>query len=245
MRATAVAVLFAAGAVFAPAQDTPPTFEAASVKLNTSGAGGSDTDDYTGRIVMTNMTLERLIETAYNVRPTQVSGPGWLEAVRVDIVAKYPTGTKPADRPLMLRTLLQERFKLVVHRESKDLPGYVLVVAKGGFKLKSVESDGNDTSHKGGRVQTLTAKGTSMAQLAELVSRYVGAAVADKTAIDGAYDFDLRWTNPEQNPDPASADSVPSLFEALEETLGLRLQAQKLPREIVVVDHVERVPTEN
>ncbi|MGA2195970.1 MAG: TIGR03435 family protein [Bryobacteraceae bacterium] len=247
MRATSrgMIALLAAGAVFAQPRDTRPAYEAASVKINTSGSGHSSSDGSKGQVVMTNQTLKRLIERAYNVKPLQVTGPGWMEDVRFDIAAKYPPDTKNDDHLLMLRTLLEDRFKLAVHRESKDMPGYALVVAKSGFKLKPVEPGGSGTDHNGGRVQTMTATKNSMAQLADFVARTLGEMVVDQTGIEGVYDFELRWTNEDQNPSATDLDGVPSLFTALEETLGLRLQPQKVPVEIVVVDHVERVPTEN
>jgi uncharacterized protein (TIGR03435 family) len=237
--------LLAAGAVLAQPQVARPAYEAASVKLNTSGSGDSSSNGSEGQIVFTNRTLKRLIGRAYGVEPFQVTGPVWMEAVSFDIVAKYPADTQDGDRPLMLRTLLEDRFKLSVHRESKEMPGYALVVAKSGFKLKPVEPGADDTRHNGGRVQTLKAKKTSMALMADLVTRYLGEVVVDRTGIDGVYDFDLRWTNDDQNPSALDAGAPPSLAVALQETLGLRLQPQTVPVEVIVVDHVERVPTEN
>lgn len=241
----AIIALLAAPAVFAHAQDARPAYEAASVKINTTGPGHSSSDGSKGQVVMSNQTLKRLIERAYNVKPFQVTGPGWMEDVRFDIAAKYPPDTASGDRLLMLRTLLQDRFHLAVHLESKDMPGYALLVAKGGFKLKPVEPGGSDTHTEGGRVQTLTAQKTSIALLADLVARDLGEFVVDKTGLDGVYNIELRWTKEDSSPDATDTDGVPSLFTALQETLGLRLQAQKVPVEIVVVDHVERVPTEN
>jgi uncharacterized protein (TIGR03435 family) len=238
-------VLLAAGAVLGHPQDVRPAFEAASVKPNTSNSGSSSSHGSKGQIVFTNLTLKRLIERAYNVKPFQVTGPGWVENVSFDIAAKYPPDTSNDDRLLMLRTLLEDRFKLAVHRTSKEMPGFALVVAKGGFKLKPVEPGGSGTDSNGGRVRTMTATKTSMAQLADFVARSLGETVVDKTGIVGVYDFELRWTTDEQNPDGVDAASAPSLFIALQETLGLRLQPQKVPVEIVVVDHVERVPIEN
>ena len=241
MQAAAAGLILAlAGTVFAQSSDNRPAYEAASVKLNTSADPHSGSDASKGQIVMTNLTLQRLIERAYGVKPTQVSGPSWLADVRVDIMAKFPPDTKDSDHPQMLRTLLEDRFKLSVHRETKELPGYALLVAKGGFKLKPVDAEDNDTRHQGGRIETLSAKATSMATLADLVSRYLNTMVIDKTGVDGAYNFDLRWATDQQN-----ADDVPTLPVALQETLGLRLQAQKVPVDVIVVDHVERVPTEN
>jgi uncharacterized protein (TIGR03435 family) len=193
---------------------------------------------------MNNQTLKRLVERAYGVLPFQVAGPAWMESVRVDIVAKYPPDTQQADRSLMLRALLEDRFKLAAHRESKDLPGYALTVAKGGFKLKPAEPGSSDTSRNGARILTLTAKKTSMDYLAGMIAESLGEPVVDKTGVQGVYDFELRWNADDQNATGLDAD-VPSLFTALQETLGLRLQSQKVPGEIVVIDHVERVPTEN
>jgi uncharacterized protein (TIGR03435 family) len=246
-RATSLATiaLLAAPAVFAQPQDARPAFEAASAKINTEGPGHSSADGSKGQVVMTNQTLKRLIERAYNVKPFQITGPGWMEDVRFDIAAKYPPDTANGDRLLMLRTLLEDRFHLAVHLESKDTPGYALVVAKSGFKLKPVEPGGSDTDTEGGRVQTLTAKKTSMALLADLVARDLGEFVVDKTGLDGVYNFELRWTKDDLSSNATDLDGVPSLFTALQETLGLRLQPQKVPVEIVVVDHAERVPIEN
>jgi uncharacterized protein (TIGR03435 family) len=233
-------VWLAAGAVF-----SQPVYEAASVKLNNSGSGSSNSNSTKGQIVMTNVPLKRLIERAYNVKPFQVTGPEWMESVRVDISAKYPPDTKREDQPLMLRALLEERFKLAVHRKPQDLPGFGLVVAKGGFKLKPVPDEGgSSTSNNGGRVRTLTVKHASMAQVADLIARSLNEMVVDQTGIAGVYDFEMRWTNDEGKADDAEVDA-PSIFTALQETLGLRLRPEKVPGEVIVVDRVERVPVEN
>jgi uncharacterized protein (TIGR03435 family) len=237
-------VLCLAAAALAQQRDAHPAFEAASVKLNMSGSNGSSSHGTQGQIVMNNQTLKRLVERAYGVQPFQVSGPAWMESVHVDIVAKYPPDTHEDDRPLMLRALLEDRLKLTVHRESKDLPGYALMAAKSGFKLKPTEAGPGDTTSNGGRVRTLTAKKTSMEFFAGFIARNLGEPVVDKTGMQGVYDFELRWNTDDQNATGLDAD-VPSIFTALQETLGLRLQSQKVPSEIVVVDHVERVPTEN
>jgi uncharacterized protein (TIGR03435 family) len=121
--------------------------------------------------------------------------------------------------------------------------GYALVAAKSGFKLKPAEACENNTDHTGGPVQTLKAKCTSLASLASLAARYMGAVVTDKTAIGGAYDFELRWTSEGQTAD--NLDAPPPFPSAIQETLGLRLQPQKVPADVIVVDRVERVPTAN
>jgi uncharacterized protein (TIGR03435 family) len=224
----------------------PPAFEAASLKVNTSGSGSTGSHDTTGQLVFDNMPLDRVLAQAYGVRPPEIVGPSWLGELHVDIVAKYPPQADSETRMLMLRGLLEERFKLAAHREKRDLPGFAMVVAKGGFKLKPVESGSHTTHHEGGRVQSVVATSTSMEFLAGLVTRYLGQIVVDKTGIDGVFDFDLRWTNEERSTGrDALPDPVPTLPDALEERLGLRLQPQKVSTEVVVVDHLERMPISN
>ena len=244
MRTLTAAIIAFVGAGAALPQDVHPEFEAASIKLNTSESGSSSSNGSKGQIVFTNVSLRRLIERAYEVKPFQVMCPGWADNVRFDIAAKYPPETQNADRVLMLRTLLEQRFKLAAHQESKEMPGYALVVAKGGSKLQPVEAGGSSISTNGGRVVTQTAKKTSMAQLADLLARNLSMMVVDETGMKGVYDFDLRWSNDERNTGD-DAEPAPSLFTAVQEKLGLRLQSQKVPVPVIVVDHVERVPVEN
>ena len=178
--------------------DARPAFEAASVKLNAGGANSSRTDGSKGQIVMLNQTLRRLVERAYNVKPFQVTGPDWMENVRFDVMAKYPPDTKSEDRPAMLRTLLEDRFKLSTHRESKEMPGYALVVAKGGLKLKAVDADkdsGTDSNSSNSLV-TLKVTAVSMKELADYLARRLGSAVIDGTGADGVYTFELLQSSP-------------------------------------------------
>jgi uncharacterized protein (TIGR03435 family) len=134
---------------------------------------------------------------------------------------------------------------LFAHRESKETAGYALMVAKGGLKLKPVEPGGSSTNSEGGNVRTLIAKKVSMVQVADFATRDLGEIVVDKTGIDGVYDFQLRWSKDEQLSTDLGVAAPPTLFIALQETLGLRLQPQKVPVDVIVVDHVERAPVEN
>lgn len=240
-----IALFVVACAAFAQPRDAGPSYEVASIKPNTSGSGASTTKGDKGRIVFTNVTLRRFIERAYSVKPFQVIGPDWMEALRFDIVAKYPEDTKDDDRTLMLRKLLEDRFKLAVHHESKELPGYALMVARSGFKLKPAEPGTPDTTHNSGRVDELKVKKITMTQLADLLARSLGEMVVDKTGISGIYDFEIRWSNNDRNSTGNEAEALPTLFTALQETVGVRLQPQKVPVDVIVVDHLERVPTEN
>jgi uncharacterized protein (TIGR03435 family) len=223
-------------------------FQVASIKPNRSGDPASTWNISPGELVMRNITLKQLVQIAYDVRDYSMSGPTWLESERFDINAKTPTeivATKDSQKRGVLfrgamQALMADRFKLAVHHETRTVPAYALVVAKGGLKVKPLESDGewNENTSKG----KLTATKMSMDRLGDWLGRRLDRPVVDKTNLMGVFSFQLEYS-PEQNP-PAD-DFRPSIFTALQEQLGLRLQSQKLPVDIVVVDRVERVPTEN
>ena len=239
-------LLVSAGAALAQAQDRRPTYEVASVKLDNSGSNGSSFHGLKGQIVFTNVTLKRLIERAFSVKPFQVTGPGFLENIRVDIAAKYPPDTKNEDRALMLRSLLEDRFKLAVHKKRSRTQGYSLVVAKGGFKLKPDTGEGDsDSSNSSGRVRNITVKHSSLPQVADLMARNLGEAVVDKTGIEGFYSFELGWASEDQKGETAELETLPSLFTALQKTLGLRLKPENVLVDFVIVDHMERLAVEN
>jgi uncharacterized protein (TIGR03435 family) len=215
------------------------TFEVASVKPNPSGSGHAGIDVDGNMIRMTNVTLEAAIVWAYEVSAPQLSGPAWLESERYDIVAKTASG---APEPAMMRALLIERFKLAVHGGTKEFPIYVLVVAKNGPKLKKADPGGDDMSSKRGHV---TARSVSMARLADFLARPrtgLGRPVVDKTGLDGVFDFTLDWT---PDSDAQTSEAPLSIFVALQEQLGLKLETQKGPVEVLIVDHVEKIPVEN
>ena len=225
----------------------PPAFEVASVKTNTSGSGSSSSNGSKGQTVFTNLTLRQFVTRAYNIKDFQLTGPDWMGNIRFDITAKYPGETTNEQRAVMLQTLLAERFNLAVHRESKEMPAYVLVLAKNGPKREEGKPGGVSTSSNRGRFED---KGVSMAGLADQLARQLERPVADKTGLTGVYNLRLEWT-PDDQPagkgDGAAGEPAlgPSIFTALQEQLGLKLQTQKMPVEIIVVDHVDRTPIEN
>jgi uncharacterized protein (TIGR03435 family) len=233
-----------AAAAFAQAPAEVLEFEAASVKPNHSGSGSSSSHETSGQLVATNMSLRDYIRFAFGVRDYQISGPDWLASERFDIVAKFPAHTGDNKMGPRMQKLLAERFKLEVHRETKEFPVYALVVAKNGPKLKQVEDKGshNTNSTRG----KLTAQQISMARLAEFLARQMDKPVVDMTELKGAYDFTLEWT-PDEVADKAGADTAvgPTLLTALQQQLGLRLQPRKAPIELIVVDRAEKVPVEN
>jgi uncharacterized protein (TIGR03435 family) len=213
------------------------------------------------------ITLQQIISVAYGVERFQISGgPSWLPSERFDIEAKMDAATADALEKLshvqrvlaqqqMLQALLANRFQLTVHRETKELTIYTLVIAKGGPKLK--EAKPGDTPGAGsmrGSVLSgeVTAHAVPIARLAHDLTQMLGHPVLDKTELKGVYDFKLQFTPddrlqppsglaPNQRlPVPPADSNAPSLFDALPEQLGLKLESGKGPVEVIVIDHVER-----
>ena len=221
-------------------------FDVATVKPNDSGCCTSSrgTKD---QMILTNQRLKNLIVLAYGVQPNQVEGPEWMDKVRFDITAKYPPGTTQEDRWLMLRSLLASRFKLTTHSVTKEMSGYSLQVAKTGFKLKPSEpGEASTTGGSQGPVYNFYARKIPLSVLTYELSDDLGQVVVDQTGLKGAYDFQLRWsTNEATSPGAGESEPAPSVVTALQETLGLQLRHGRVPVQVIVVDHVERLPTEN
>ena len=223
-----------------------PTFDVASVKVNRSGGGGSSIRGSVGRVTMENVPLKKATLWAYGIpddREYALVGPDWLTTEHYNIQATFPGGAQ-ADVRKMTQTLVAERFKLQLHREMRQMPIYALVVAKGGPKIHPVETAQNRTSGAAGR---LDAYGITMQKLADLLARLAGVQVMNSTELPGAYDFTLQWAPDESLKAPVAGDgaSGPSIYTALQDQLGLKLESRKGLVEVLVVDHVEKTPTEN
>ncbi len=212
------------------------------MRPNRSGGGSTHSDSDNGRITCVNMSLRRYIAKAYGVREDQISAPDWLATERFDLVAKASGSVKSDTLMQMLQTLLAERFKLVLHRETKEERVYALIVAKGGSKLIAVTPTGSSSTNS--TRGSLTAEQTSMTSLANRLSQLVGITVVDATGLTDVFNFKLEWDPAATAPSDAP-DSGPSIFTALQQQLGLKLESRKMPVEFLVVDHAEKVPTEN
>jgi uncharacterized protein (TIGR03435 family) len=256
-RATTIAnlVILTSCAIYG---QTSPAFEVASIKPADPAATGSSTNTSQGRLRMTNVSLKRCILLAYNVQDYQVSGgPNWIDTARFDIIAKTDDADEKLSRDArqerlraMVQALLADRFQLAIHRETKILPAYALTLGKNGHKLKEVQPDGGSSTNTGrGK---LTAKKISMPDLAIRLSALMDRPVIDMTGIKGVFDLALEWTPDEQSGakpggnDEASLDktSGPSIFTAIQEQLGLRLEGQKAPVEKILIDRAEK-PSDN
>jgi uncharacterized protein (TIGR03435 family) len=209
-----------------------------------------------GRVDFSNVTLKSVITRAYGVKPHQISGPAWLDSERYDIVATIPAGAPREQIPTMLQSMLADRFKLAVHREQKVMPVYALVAGKNGPKLHEADAEAGLRISMGPKGRQLNGK-VSLSRLADALSNWMDRPVLDMTEIKGIYDIDLEWTPDEGQPGaprlapageagrPEAGGDSPSIFIAVQEKLGLKLEGRKSPAEIIVVDHAEKAPTEN
>jgi uncharacterized protein (TIGR03435 family) len=199
-----------------------------------------------GMVEASNITLMRMIVGAYDVTEAQVAdAPAWVKQDRWDLTAKTEspqTNLQPDQASRMLRTLLEDRFKLKVRREHREMPVYRIIVDRGGVKMKPAAEPGLDSaSTRGGpNGMQIEAKRMRMPRLAQMLSRYADRPVIDRTELTGAYDFTLEWA-----PETASAEAAgASLFTSVREQLGLRLEAVRDQVEVLAIERVEQ-PDEN
>ena len=239
----------------APVKIAAPAFEVATVKqVEHDPQGGRFIKmDGVNRFVAKDYSLRLLIAAAYDVNPKAVlGGPGWTESEHYDIAAVTPGETRPTrdEQMAMLRALLTERFKLTFHRQPKEFSIYVLDVARGGPKLKPSTAAPDMPAALISTVYPdrilLPARNTTMAEFVSLLQRAVlDRPVVDKTGLTGRYDFDLTWAPDETQfggevpVAPSDAPSAP-LFRAIQEQLGLRLEATRGPVSALAIDGVER-----
>jgi uncharacterized protein (TIGR03435 family) len=221
----------------------PPAFEVAAIKPSTATDNHSSSHSNNGRITMENLSIKQIILNAYGIQNHQYSGPAWLENERYNIDAKADTKVEYKELMTMLQTLLADRFKLKVHHESKSVSGYALVVARGGLKVKPVEGEGSSMNTNNTK---LTATHVDPQRMARYVSGLLGQPVVDETGVKDSFSFVLEYADPRPGREERSETgaTLPTIFTALNETLGLKLEPRKVPIDVVIVDHAER-PTEN
>jgi len=242
MRRLPIAALVASALAVPLVAQAPPAFDVASIRPNTSGSPRSGTQNLPGgRVTVTNQPLRSMIRTAYGANDLEVvGGPDWIDRDRWDVLAAAAPDS-PADAPWqeMLKTLLVERFKLRAHFEPRERPIYRLVFARadkrlgpdirptncGPDRLDCGRLSANTNGIKSG---TITGVSRTLAQIGTGLSDYAGRRVFDATGSEERYDFDLKW----------SEDL--SIFTALQEQLGLKLEPASGPQEVLFVDGVEK-----
>jgi uncharacterized protein (TIGR03435 family) len=232
-----------------------PAFEIAAIQpsARTSNANMSGGVLRAGRYELRKATMVDLIRTAYGVEAEHVvGGPSWLEYDRFDINAKAPPATSPETVKRMLQALLADRFKLAVHTDTRPMPAFVLSLGKGKPKLKpasgSTAGSCQPQPWQGGPIRNRFAcTGASMELLTRILRNmaggYIDNRVVDSTGLAGAWDFELQWT-PRGALGMAGADGI-TIFDAVEKQLGLKLELQKVPTQVIVVDRANQTPTPN
>jgi len=262
-RRTAAILLCALASIAAARAQTPvqPIYDVAAIKPNHSGSGSTSVHTQDRTYIATNLSLKDLLQQAFNINRSLISGlPGWAESASYDIDAKvldldpaYEKSIPDEVRRAMLRKLVEDRFHLKTHIETKTLPVYDLVIAKAGLKLTALPPEPPETPEskgKGASMNThnsdLTATNVEMPGLAHYLTDRVQRTVIDQTGLTAHYNLKLKWTpdNYMVNGAPATNDDAPGIFTALEDQLGLKLQPGKGPVDTLVVDHIE-VPSEN
>ena len=225
-----------AQAAFAVATIRP---SAAAVQFEHDGR----TETSPGTLRMRDVTVNTCIKWAYGVQDSQISGPGWMGSDRFDITAKADNPVGDKELKLMMQALLADRFKLAFHRQEKELKSFVLMVAKGGPKLKEAGGDGTPSMRNS--ANGTVAKSTTMKELGDMMSGPLQTPVVDMTGLKGRYDFAIDFTNylpadmTTMRPDATSV-----LMVALPGELGLKLEPRKEMVQVMVVDQVEK-PSEN
>lgn len=243
MRMAIVASIAAASLAIAQSQ----VWEVISIKPNRGNSTDSNLDSAPGgRLTATNITVRELIRLAYGVKDYQIErSPGWVDGDRFDINAKNASGkttTLDGERS-QVRVLLEDRFRLATHRETKQGSVYLLVVGKNGAKLTPRDGSGSGTRKGCGH---LTGTRLTADTIATVLSRQLDRDVLNRTDLPGKYDFVLDWT-PDSGPCPVAEGDPPvrpSFFTAIQQQLGLKLEPGKGPVETLIIDHIER-PSEN
>ncbi len=218
-----------------------PVFEVASVKTNSTGSTASDTawSGEGGTLRFVNVTLRNCVQIAYQMKPSQIETPDWMDSLRYDITAKSAGSASDGQIREMLQTLLAERFGMTVHRESRSVSAYTLMVAKGGPKLK--ESERGARVWNDSRRGRLEAHGMAMADFVDKLAESLDRPVRDGTGLKSGYEIALNWT-----PAEAAGEGLgESIFAAVQDQLGLKLESDKASVDYLVVDRASKIPTGN
>jgi uncharacterized protein (TIGR03435 family) len=240
MRSLTLATLMA-GLCFGQATQQ---FEVVSIKPNRSDDRGGNMMPIAGGFSARNLSVNMLIQSAYHVKPWEIlGGPAWLTTDGYDIEAKTEGKPTYQEKIEMLRPLLADRFQLKVHRETRQMPIYSLTVAKNGPRLQTTGAEVRGFIRPGRGL--IEGKGVTMGALAGFLGGSLGQSVTDNTGVIGGFDIRLEWTPTEVEPNYKYDDrpidpNGPPIFTAIQDQLGLKLEASKGPIEVLVIDHVER-----
>jgi uncharacterized protein (TIGR03435 family) len=222
-------------------------FDVASVKkVNGGGPPGDiprNLETAPGHFAMRNVPLRMALEWAYDLKDYEISGPDWIKVdERYDIIAKAAGPVPESQMRQMLQALLVERFQMKVHRETKELPVYVLLPGKGEPKVKEAAADAQPSFGKGPGTMFLAQP---ISRFTFMLTRRMDRPVLDRTGLKGRYDFTIDTSGLGFNGREPEGPGGPSIFTTVQSDLGLRLEGRKEPIEILVIDSVNKTPTEN
>lgn len=240
----------------APAASQPPAFDVASIRLyqNREGGGRGPRMMPFGRaavqstpdsIIARGATLKEVIAWAYDAKIFQVSGPDWLDTERFEIMAKA-AGSSSEDRlRLMTQTLLADRFKLALHRSTKEMQAFVLVIGKGGSKLVPSQTEGESSMDADQKRMALTFLRTPLSQLTDILYMILRTPIVDETGLTGKYDLNVNVGKYVGMAGDGAVDPIGLIQTALQDEMGLKLESRKVTLDMLVVDHVEKTAGEN
>jgi uncharacterized protein (TIGR03435 family) len=240
----AAAVFIFVGIAAGPGWAQPRAFEVASVKPNHSGEHPRTYPRMrNGTFTAEMASLKTLLVVAYGLTELRINGPDWLDTEKYDITAKAPEGVPDSEVGPLLQSLLKDRFHLESHFETREMPAYDMNVSKGGIKLTLFDPAHPPQTPRNYGQSVMIGVGTT-SQIADALARVAGRPVVDKTGIDGRFGWMVNYTPFSANADSANSPA-PDIFAAIEQQLGLKLEPKKKALQILVIDHAERVPTEN
>jgi uncharacterized protein (TIGR03435 family) len=231
-----------ASLLFAALATAQPSFETASIKLNVTGDRSSFTRRGADSLVLQNWPLRDIVLKAYDLKNYSLEAPDWLASRNFDINAKASGPVTEGELRQMLQSLLKDRFQLKAHPAQREQRAYVLLPIKDGSKLSAVHDAGVfgvDISHFPEKTR-ITCRHCTLDKVANVLADEVKVPVVDQSRITEEYSFTFEW-----KPDQNSNDTGPSIFTALSEQLGLRLEPHRMPIAILVVDSISRTPSEN
>jgi uncharacterized protein (TIGR03435 family) len=241
--------VLALGGLFAQSSVRAPEFAAASVKQDKVGTdegpakGREIIQTNPGSLTMQNIRLSSALRWAYGIQPNQISGAAGIDSERYVILAKADSPVPDQQLRLMLRKLLADRFKLIFHWETKEIPVYAIVVDNRGPKFKP-SPDGSEGSTHYGKGNSVVAERATLSQFADSLTNPLRTVVLDETGLTGRYDFTLDLNVYE--PGSIAPEDMPSLINrGLKDELGLKLESRKSKIRVLIIDHAEKVPIEN
>lgn len=253
-RIAVVALALNASALFA---QTPAAFDVASIRPSQGGDRAANMQAALGHaarispdgVILRNVTLRTLTSWAYHVLEFQVTGPDWAGVNRFDVSAKAAGPVSEDELRTMMQALLADRFKMSIHRDTKETSAYVLQVAKGGLKIKESTSEGEADIQPNQQRMSVSIQRTGMPELVAILGNVFRAPIVDQTGIKGRYDatIDVAKYMADMRPSEGGAppDPIAIVTRGLQEEFGIKVEAKKMPVDFVVIDRADKTPVAN